>query len=223
MYIKLNNINIHYEVSGEGKSIILLNGNQKNTSYMKSIAKILSMDYKVYLVDRRGSGKSELNCQLSYENSAKDIFEFIKKLKLDNPIILGHSGGGTLALYIAISYPEIVSKLIICSGVARNDIIKVPTYAKIIDKLIWYPSKKYNNKFYNLIKESKNLGKEDLNTIKCKTLIVNGTKEIVPVDEANYIHQNIKNSKLLIIKGASHSSYMIKVDWYDKLKEFIEK
>ena len=119
MYIKVNNINIHYEVLGEGKPIILLNGNQKNTSYMKSIAKVLSMDYKVYLVDRRGSGKSELNCQLSYKESAKDIFEFIKKLNLDNSIILGHSGGGTLALYIAISYPEIVSKLIAFQSTAK--------------------------------------------------------------------------------------------------------
>lgn len=223
MDIKVNNINIHYEILGEGKPVILLNGNQKNTSYMKFIGKALSKEYKVYLIDRRCSGKSEINCNLSYEDSAKDIYEFIKKLNLDKPVILGHSGGGTLALYIAINYSNIISKLIVCSGVARNNVIKMPIYAKIMDNLIWYPGKKSNDKFEKLVKESKNLEKEDLNKIKCETLIVNGTKEIVPVDEADYIHKNIENSKLLIIEGASHSSYMIKVDWYDKLKEFIEK
>ena len=53
MDIKVNNINIHYEVLGEGKPIILLNGNSKNTSYMKFIGKALANEYKVYLVDRR--------------------------------------------------------------------------------------------------------------------------------------------------------------------------
>ena len=223
MDIKVNNINIHYEVLGEGKPIILLNGNQKNTSYMKFIGKALAKEYKVYLLDRRCCGKSEINCVLSYEESAKDIVEFIKNLNLDKPVILGHSGGGTLALYIAINYSNIISKLIVCSGVARNDVIKMPTYAKIMDKLIWYPGKKSNDRFVKLIKESKKLTEEDLNKINCETLIVNGTKEIVPICEANYIHENIKNSELLIIEGASHSSYMIKFDWYDKLKEFIEK
>lgn len=222
MDIKVNNINIHYEVLGEGKPIILLNGNSKNTSYMKFIGKALANEYKVYLVDRRCCGKSEMNCVLSYEESAKDIVEFIRKLNLGKTIILGHSGGGTLALYIAIKYSSIISKLIICSGVARNDIIKEPTYARIIDKLIWYPGKKSNDRFVKLIKESKNLIEEDLNKIKCEALIVNGTKEIVPVDEAKYIQKNIKKSELLIIEGASHSSYMIKVDWYNKLKEFID-
>ena len=133
MYIVVNNIRIHYEVLGEGKSIILLNPNSVNTGLMRFIANKLKNNYKVYLFDRRCCGKSEKNCNLTYEDSAKDVFEFIKKMKLNKPFLLGCSGGGTVALKVEINYPGSISKLIICSAVARNNIIEKPLYAKIME------------------------------------------------------------------------------------------
>ena len=98
--------------------------------------------YKVYIFDRKCCGKSEKNCTLTYEESAKDVYEFINKLNIDRPYLLGCSGGGTVALNVAIHYPESISKLILCSGVARNNVVKKPNYAKIIEKLPCYPGKK---------------------------------------------------------------------------------
>ena len=87
MEIIVNNINIHYEIIGNGKPIILLNPNSTNTNAMKFIANKLSQDFQVYLFDRRCCGKSEKNCILSYEESAKDVFEFINKLNIDYQIL----------------------------------------------------------------------------------------------------------------------------------------
>ena len=145
--IKVNNINIHYEIVGNGKPVILLNPNSTNTNAMKFIANKLSQDFQVYLFDRRCCGKSEKNCILSYEESAKDVFEFINKLNIDKPYLLGASGGATVALNVAIQYPNSISKLICCSGVARNGIIYKPAYAKIMEKIPYYPGKKENEMF----------------------------------------------------------------------------
>lgn len=65
MYIVVNNIRIHYEVLGEGKSIILLNPNSVNTGLMRFIANKLKNNYKVYLFDRRCCGKSEKKLQFN--------------------------------------------------------------------------------------------------------------------------------------------------------------
>ena len=97
MDIEINNIKIHYEVFGNGEPIILLNPNSVNTGLMKFIANKLKDKYKVYLFDRRCCGKSERNCTLTYEESAKDVYEFINKLNIDKPYLLGCSGGGTVA------------------------------------------------------------------------------------------------------------------------------
>lgn len=162
MYITVNNIKIYYKVMGEGKPIVLLNPNTTNTSAMKFIAKKLSKDFKVYLFDRRCCGKSERNCDLTYEESAKDVAMFIQKLNIDKPYLLGSSGGATVALNVAINYPKSISKLVLCSGVARNNVVKKPLYAKLLEKLPYYPGKKENEKFEKLNNNMKTLSKEDL-------------------------------------------------------------
>lgn len=223
MEIKVNNINIYYEVFGSGKPIILLNPNSVNTNSMKFIAKKLSNEFKVYLFHRRCCGKSEKNCELSYEESAKDVAEFIKALNLDKPYLLGSSGGATVALNVAIDYQELISKLICCSGVARFTSIKKAGYAKIMEKLPWYPGKKNNEMFEKLNEEANTLDEKDLKNIKIPSLIVNGgKKDIVPKSEAEYIANSIKDSKLIILEKEGHFSYMINCKWYDELLKFLK-
>ena len=225
MDIEVNNIKIHYEALGEGKSIILLNPNSVNTGLMKFIANRLKGKYKVYIFDRRCCGKSEKNCTLTYEESAKDVYEFINKLNIDRPYLLGCSGGGTVALNVAIHYPESISKLILCSGVARNNVVKKPNYDKIIEKLPCYPGKKNYEKFVKLNNESCSITKEELNTINVSTLVCNGgIKDIVPRDEAEYISNNIKNSELFILEKSGHCNYIFNNnDFYNKLNSFLKK
>lgn len=224
MYIDVNNVKIHYEILGKGKTIILLNPNSTNTNAMKFIANKLSKEYQVYLFDRRCCGKSERNCDLSYEESAKDVYEFIKKLNINKPYLLGCSGGATVAMNVAINYPDSISKLICCSGVARNRIIEKPLYAKIMEKIPYYPGKKENDMFEKLNNNMKTLNKEDFEKINVPTLIVNGgSKDIVPINEAKYISDNIKNSELLILDDEGHFSYMINCRWYNKLRDFLER
>lgn len=222
MYIEVNKINIHYEVLGKGNPIILLNPNSVNTNAMRFIAKRLAEDFTVYIFDRRCCGKSEKNCTLSYEESAKDVYEFIKKMKLDKPYLLGCSGGATVALNVAINYPDSIGKLICCSGVSRTGIIEKPLYAKIMEKIPYYPGKKSNEMFEKLNNEAKTLSVNDLNRIKVPTLVVNGgKKDIVPVEEAQYISNSINKSKLLILEKEGHFSYMINCKWYYKLLDFL--
>ncbi len=224
MYIDVNGITIHYECVGEGKPVILLNGNSNNTSYMKNLGKVLSKRYKVYLVDRRCCGKSTKNCDLTYEASADDIYKFIKKLEINKPIILGHSGGGTVALHFAIKYKECFSKLILCSSAARyNGKYQKSTLEKLISLFPIYPGKKSYKRFIKLVEEARTITKHELENISVPTLIINGDKDIISVDEAEYLANNISNSKLLMLKDTTHSSYMVKVDWGDEIITFIEE
>ena len=225
MDIEVNNIKIHYEVFGNGEPIILLNPNSVNTGLMKFIANKLKDKYKVYLFDRRCCGKSERNCTLTYEESAKDVYEFINKLNIDKPYLLGCSGGGTVALNVAIHYPESISKLVICSGVARNNIIEKPNYAKVMEKIPFYPGKKNSERFEKLNYEAHSITKEELENITIPTLVFNGgAKDIVPKSEAEYISNNINNSELFIIEKAGHCNYIFNNKlFYEKLFKFLEQ
>lgn len=225
MFQIVNNIRIHYEVIGNGKPMILLGPNSKSTKLMKFVANRLKSRYQVYLFDRRCCGKSEKKCVLTYEESAKDVYEFIKKLNLSQPYLLGCSGGGTVALNVAINYPNCISKLILCSGVARKNTITKPAYAKIMEKLPWYPGKKSNESFEKLLINSRSITRKDLNTIKVPTLVCNGgKKDLVSISEAEYISDNIKNSRLLVLEKSGHCSYIFNnKDFYNNLNEFLKE
>lgn len=223
MDIEVNNIKIHYKVLGEGKPIILLNPNSTNTNSMKFIANKLAKDYKVYLFDRRCCGKSEKNCYLSYEESAKDVYEFIKKLNINKPFLLGSSGGASVALFLATMYPDSISKLVLCSGVVRFSKMRFSAFSQKIRKLTFLKLVRNAEKFYKLNEEARELTLHELSKITVPTLVVNGgEKDIVPIEEAKYISNNIKKSESIILKNEGHFSYMINCRWYDKLRKFLE-
>ena len=75
MDIEVNNIKIHYEALGEGKSIILLNPNSVNTGLMKFIANRLKGKYKVYPYNK-------LNDSLlpNYKTEFKKNMDIVRKI-----------------------------------------------------------------------------------------------------------------------------------------------
>lgn len=224
MDIEVNGIKIHYEMFGKGKPIILLNPNSANTNCMKFIAHKLAKQYLVYQFDRRGCGKSEKNCVLSYEESAEDVYEFIQNLNLEKPYVLGSSGGATVAMHLGIRYPESISKMVLCSGVARSNRIQFPSYVKLLSQLPWYPGKKSVDRFFTLVRNAEKLEPQELRKIQVPTLVVNGgNKDIVPKEEAKYLAECIPDSQLLILEKENHFSYVMNMKWYDTLREFLEK
>ncbi len=222
MRIKVNGIELNYDIIGEGKEVILLNPNSVHTKlFMKPIIRLFSKDFKVYCVDRRCCGKSTKDCELTYEESAKDIYEMIEKLKLNKPAVVGLSGGASVALHLAIKYPDVLSKLILCSGSARKVNTKIKDF---YNKLIWYPGKRNADRFWKLIEESREIKENELNSIKAKTIVINGgSRDIIPVSEAEYLSKNIENSKILILEKEGHCTYARKKYWYDVVKDFINE
>ena len=222
MKVLVNGIELNYNVYGEGKAVILLNPNSVHTkTFMKPIVNLFKQDFKVYCVDRRCCGKSTKDCKLTYENTAKDIYEMIQVLKIDKPVIVGFSGGASVGLHLAIEHSGIISKLVLCSGSARKVNIKSKAFW---DKLIWYPGKKNADKFWKLVDEAKELKETELNAIKVETMIVNGgIRDIIPVSEAKYLANNIEKSKILILENEGHCSYAKKKYWYEFVKSFINE
>ena len=79
MQVKIQNWNIDYEVNGEGNPIILLHGWLCDRETMRPIANSLSQNFKVYLVDIVGFGKSDLPEHPLNTNDFGDFLaEFIK-------------------------------------------------------------------------------------------------------------------------------------------------
>lgn len=99
LQIKIKGYNINYEVLGEGKPIIMLHGWLTDLESMRPLTTNLSKKFKIYLVDVIGFGKSDLpENPLTSDDFGDFLKEFINKLKIENPILIGHSNGGRIII-----------------------------------------------------------------------------------------------------------------------------
>ena len=95
MQVKVQDWNINYEVVGEGNPVILLHGWLCDLETMRPVADSLSQNFKVYLVDIVGFGKSDLpEHPLKTDDFGDFLAGFVKELNIEKPILIGHSNGG---------------------------------------------------------------------------------------------------------------------------------
>ena len=215
MKIKVNGINLNYEVYGNGNPIILIHGNSENYMIFDKLIDKLKINYKVYAIDSRCHGDSENTKEISYELMANDTIEFIKKLKIRVPILYGFSDGGIIGLLIAIKEPKLLSKLIISGANINPNGMKKSILINL--KLVYFITR---NKLFRMAIKEPNIGVEDLRKIKIPTYVLAGKKDAIKEEHTKLIANNIPNSKLEIIPNENHGSYIIHSD---KIYEIIKK
>jgi esterase len=106
-------MNLHFQSIGSGQPFIILHGLFGSSGNWRTIAKSLSEKYQVLTVDLRNHGKSPHDDLMDYQVMTNDLFEFISQQKLHNPIILGHSMGGKVAMQYVLQNPTDVAALIV--------------------------------------------------------------------------------------------------------------
>lgn len=105
---------LHSNIIGEGKPLVILHGFLGMGDNWKTLAKQFAKDgFQVHLVDQRNHGRSFHSDHFSYEYMAHDLKVYCEEKELSDIYLIGHSMGGKTAMLFAVSYPEIVSKLII--------------------------------------------------------------------------------------------------------------
>ncbi|MBT1704366.1 alpha/beta fold hydrolase [Chryseosolibacter indicus] len=104
---------LFYKESGQGQPLIILHGIFGSSDNWTPQAKVFSNDYRVFLLDQRNHGQSPHSDDFDYPSMVSDLAEFITDHKLENPIVIGHSMGGKVAMNFAVAHPDKLEKLII--------------------------------------------------------------------------------------------------------------
>jgi pimeloyl-ACP methyl ester carboxylesterase len=116
-----NDIELYYEVHGEGIPLLLIAGLASDSQSWQSIIGDLASRCRVITLDNRGVGRtSPLDVETSIHTMAADCIALIRHLGLKSVNILGHSMGGFVAQECAIHYPEYVDKLILAATSSYN-------------------------------------------------------------------------------------------------------
>lgn len=202
--MQLSEVKMHFTVYGEdGYPLILVHGNGGSQDSLREAAQYLANDYKVYLIESRCHGQSSDPGEISYDLMAKDIKEFIEKMELHKPYLMGHSDGGINALTVAYTYPDLLGGFISCGANTTPKEFK-PYFTIGVKVMDMMKPDKLNDMMLTLPQ----MNKELLSKITCPAYIVAGEFDIMWLSDSVFIHESIKDSKIAIIKGANHSSYI---------------
>ncbi|MCL7764277.1 alpha/beta fold hydrolase [Polaribacter sp. Z014] len=108
-----NNPILHSTIKGEGKPLLILHGYFGMSDNWKTLGNQFAKDYQVHLIDQRNHGRSFHEDEFNYEVLVEDLYNYIQHYQLEKVDIIGHSMGGKTAMLFAVTYPELVDKLII--------------------------------------------------------------------------------------------------------------
>jgi esterase len=108
-----NVMNLFFRETGEGQPLVLLHGIFGSSDNWLTQARMLSNRYHTYALDLRNHGQSPHDERFDYPAMVADVLEFIETQKLQDPVVIGHSMGGKVAMNFALAHPDKLSKLIV--------------------------------------------------------------------------------------------------------------
>ena len=203
-FIQLKDVKMHYVVYGRGeRPLILIHGNGGSAKSLAEAASYLADEYTVYVIESRCHGQSSDPGTIDYESMANDTTQFIAAMKLKKPYIIGHSDGGIIALTLAARYPDVPGAIISCGSNTSPKTMK-PYFiigVKINNML-------RHDKLNDMMLTLPDLTADMLGNITAPTYIVAGEHDIMWLSDTVYMHEKIPDSRIAIIKGAGHSTYM---------------
>jgi pimeloyl-ACP methyl ester carboxylesterase len=113
-FIEVAGARIHYLDKGSGPPIVILHGlGGQMGNFTYALLERLTSEFRVILMDRPGSGYSRRapGATGRLTEQARIVAEFVRKLDLGRPLLVGHSLGGAVALEVALDHPEVVKGL----------------------------------------------------------------------------------------------------------------
>ncbi|MDO8658601.1 MAG: alpha/beta hydrolase [Candidatus Levybacteria bacterium] len=211
------------------QSIIILHGWGLNGSKYNQLLKILkNKGFAVYSPDLPGFGSEPLKSKsMKLDDYMEFIDNYIKKNKIENPILIGHSFGGRIALKYGWEYPKKVSRIILTgTPVIRNKTL----FKKFAYLIAILGGKVFKNLFFketlrkslyfllgewdyykagSLNQVFKNIIGEDLikyfKEIKVPVFLIWGEKDMItPINDVNKMTKIRNDVKSIIVPGIGH-------------------
>lgn len=121
----VNGVRLHYEEHGSGGPILCIHGAGSSAIAWADAAKELARLGRVITYDRRGCARSERPVpyeRTSVAEQTDDAATLLDALAATPAVVIGRSYGGTMAVDLAIRYPELVRALVLLEPDASREL-----------------------------------------------------------------------------------------------------
>lgn len=236
MFININGLNIEYTVEGEGYPVLLLHGWGSSFVAYTGIINTLKNRHKVIALNFPGCGNSDtMESPWDLDDYCNLVLEFMKALKIENPIMFGHSHGGRVTIKMVASGMVNPPKIVLLDSAGLipkksfrqkwraksfkiiKSILSLPLIKNFSAPLLDKARRHYGSADYNaappvlrqtLVSLVNTDLRDILGNINCPTLLIWGENDTAtPLSDAKIIESKIKDCGLCVIKGTGHFSF----------------
>lgn len=104
---------LHYRELGEGQPLVFLHGLFGSADNWLTQSRVLSERYRTFALDLRNHGQSPHDDAFDYPSMVEDLRMFMEQHGIDQPIVVGHSMGGKVAMNFAVAHPDLLQRLVV--------------------------------------------------------------------------------------------------------------
>jgi pimeloyl-ACP methyl ester carboxylesterase len=220
---KINDIEMYYEIRGEGEPLVLLHGGGGVGANWALIFKEPPKGYRLIVPDMRGHGRStNPSPGFTFRQLARDIFALLDHLGIERFKAVGLSLGAKTLLHIATQQPGRVEAMVLVSATpyfpeqARSVMREVTPENRT--RAEWEQMRQWHQhgdeqireiwRQMNALKDSyddMNFTPPYLSTITARTLIVHGDRDpLYPINLATEMYAAIPRSYLWVVPNGGH-------------------
>ncbi|GAL98037.1 putative hydrolase [Acetobacter tropicalis NRIC 0312] len=107
-----------------GRTAVLLHGkNFCAATWQQTIKVLVNAGFRVVAPDQIGFCKSSKpeRYQFSFQQLARNTHDLLARIGVSNPVLIGHSTGGMLAVRYALMYPDQTAQLVLVDPIGLED------------------------------------------------------------------------------------------------------
>ena len=202
---------------GAAEPVVILHGGMSQSEGFDNRLAAAIKGFDVFSYDRAGHGRTpDQPGSFHFDFQFNEAVAYLEDVVKEPAHLIGFSDGGIIALLLAIKRPDLVKTITLIGANYHYE-------AGLPPQKPWIPSEAAREKYARLSPDAPEtldkkikkmvkiwnsepkLTKKDLKKINCPTLVIAGDDDMASLEHTNEIYTSIKNSRLAIIPGASHS------------------
>lgn len=239
-----NGVKLHCNISNPnvGSTILVIHGWAGSSKIWSRYISKIGKSVTIIAIDLKGFGdSSKPKSGYGLPTLAEEIYKAAKKLNVSEAIVVGHSMGGQVAMYMTVKHKSFVKGLVVVDSAEKPSKL-VPgwieeakkDYNGLINRVIPTLFDNISNSELGLfISEGQKMTKDSvlgtlrgimrirlekkLSEIKCPALLIFGVHDKNrSIEELKALGKKLNGSKLIVIKNSKHCPMYENVDDFKK-------